>query len=128
MSEAEIKPAAVPASSVEKPDDQFACLQHQIQTLMIALVVTSGVLLVFIWQQMRYAIRDRDALNLMVQPFIQEKAVIDQFLQRAVEYSKTHPDFVPLLNKYQVPQTMTTGAASNRPAVTAAAPASPPKK
>jgi hypothetical protein len=131
MNEADIKPAAASAPTMEKAEDKFACLQQQIQTLMIALVVTSGVLLVFIWQQMRYAIRDRDALNQMIQPYIQEKAAIDQFLQRAMEFGKKNPDFMPVLNKYQVPQAMSNAAAATpRPTVTAPAPApaTAPKK
>jgi hypothetical protein len=124
MSEAEIKPVAAPA---EKPEDAVAGLQQQIQTLMIALLVCSGVLLVFIWQQMRYAVRDRDLLNQAVQQVVQEKAAIDQFLQRAVDYGKSHPDFVAILNKYQVQQAA-SNAAPSRVVTPATTPSPAPKK
>ncbi|TAK93173.1 MAG: hypothetical protein EPO07_18515 [Verrucomicrobia bacterium] len=126
MSDTEVKPAATPAVTPVKSDDALACLQNQVQTLMIALLVCSGVLLVFIWQQMRYAVRDRDTLTQMVQPVIQEKAFVEQFLQRALEYGKTHPDFMPVLNKYQIPQAMTSNPAPVRPAGTAPAAAPAP--
>lgn len=115
MSEAEIKPFDAPIASAPNADDQIAGLQQQIQTLMIALLVTSGVMFVFIFQQMRYAIRDRDELAQAAQPVLQEKVVIDQFLTRACDFGKAHPDFMPILNKYQIPQAVAAGLIGNRP-------------
>lgn len=57
-------------------------------------------------------------------------APVNQFITQLVDYSRTHPDILPIINKYQLP----TAPASNpgavpKPATTAApAPGAAPKK
>jgi hypothetical protein len=50
--------------------------------------------------------------------------VINDFVGKLVEYSKTHPDFNPILAKYGIKPGVATGG----PAPSATAPAALPKK
>src|SRR6185295_16991243 len=95
----------VPAD--EDLKQQCAALQRQITTLLLALVVVSGTLSVFLWRQARYARADLEAVKQpaaqLIQAFDkQDKSRMDNFVARLADYGKTHPDFVPILNKYKI--------------------------
>jgi len=120
------------AGDVEDLKQQCAGLQRQITTLFLALVVVSGTLSVFLWRQAHYT---RIDLNAMKQPaaqiiaaFNQEKPNMDQFLARLGDYGRTHPDFVPILNKYKIPAATAPIRTSSPPATVTPKPAAPPKK
>ncbi|MCU0783099.1 MAG: hypothetical protein MUF81_03445 [Verrucomicrobia bacterium] len=135
MNEPETKPATAPQA--EDLKQQCVCLQRQMTTLLLALVIVSGTLSIFLWRQVRYARRDLEAMKppatQMVQEFNQIRPGMDAFLAKVTEFGRTHADFAPILTKYRIP--MTTGAppatvAAPKPAAAkpAAAPASAPKK
>ena len=109
---------------------QCAALQRQVFTLLIALFVVSGTLTVFLWRQARYAQKDIEAVKApaaqLIQAFNQEKPGMDKFVGQLVEYGRTHPDFVPILNKYRIPLTSTPTAVAPATAVPAATPAAVP--
>jgi hypothetical protein len=69
--------------------DQITALRRQMIPLLLALIVVSGTLAVYLWYQSRIV------------------------TQLAV-YGQTHPDFQPILKKYGIP--LTNPVATNHPA------------
>lgn len=129
MSDLETK-TSPPAGELENLSAQCAALQRQVFTLLLALFIVSGTLTTFLWRQARYAQKDLATVKApaaqLVQIFNQEKPGMDKFVGQLVEYGKSHPDFVPILNKYRIP--LTTPAGPVTPAPAGAAPAAAPKK
>jgi hypothetical protein len=126
MNDPETKPVAPEAEDVQQ---QCACLQRQITTLLLALIIVSGTLTVFLWRQKAYARRDLEAMQQpaaqIIQDFNQNQATMKGFVDKIAEYGRTHPDFMPILTKYRIP--VPTGAPPA--AATAPKPAAPaPKK
>lgn len=119
----------VPAPETEALKQQCAALQRQVTTLLVGLFIVSGTLSVFLWRQARYARADLEAVKgpaaQLIQGFKQEKAAMDAFVGNLAEFGRTHPDFIPILNKYRIP--LSTGAPPVVPAPNAA-PAPAPKK
>jgi hypothetical protein len=117
MNEPETTPAATETEDLKL---QGACMQRQITILLLALVIVSGTLTVFLWRQVRYARRDLEAMkppaSQMIQEFSKARPGMETFVAKVAEFGRTHPDFVPILSKYRIP--MTTGA----PPATATAP------
>lgn len=129
MSELDIKtpPAPEPADWQE----ERARLERQITFLLVALVILSVTVTVFLWRQVRYAKRDLEMLRpvaaQVIQEFNQKKPEVDSFIARLFEYGRAHPDFVPIINKYQIkPLTGAPPAAATSPAPAAAAPPQQP--
>ena len=134
MDETETKP--MPAF-IEDSQRQGSALQGQVTTLLLATVVLSGILAAYLYVQQRFAIQDREANAQIVGQFVQvfrqqQKPVMDGIVERLREYGKTHPDFLPVLNKYGYGLPPATGApAPSTPlknAVPKPAPAAAPKK
>jgi len=108
-----------PFSSPEPADADLAAelktTQRQLANLMIVLLVVSGTLAIYLFQQVRYVKADMAALQAQSQQLIQAKQVIasynqnnvpamQKFLEQVGEYSKTHPDVLPILAKYGLVQ------------------------
>jgi phospholipase/lecithinase/hemolysin len=121
---------------VADPDDvkqQCAALQRQVTTLLLALVIVSGTLTVFLYIQARHARADLAAVKQPAAQIIQafnrqDKSNIDSFVIRLAEYGRTHPDFVPILNKYKIAVPAVPVTTSAPPATVAPKPAAAPKK
>ena len=102
MNETETKP--MPAF-MEDSQRQGTALQGQVTTLLLATVVLSGILAAYLYVQQRFAIQDREVNTQIVGQFVQvfrqqQKPAMDSIVERLREYGKTHPDFLPVLNKY----------------------------
>ncbi len=121
-----------PELNLNSPSDlagQVAALQRQVFTLLLALIVVSGTLAAYLGYESHHLGRDIAAINQqVVQPYNQKVPVIAKFLNSLVAFGRTHPDFQPLLNKYEIVSLPVTNAAA-RPAPSAAKPATAaPKK
>jgi len=81
-------------------NSEIAALKNQCFTLLMALIVVSGTLTVYLYRQMSITGSDltqAKQLNVMV---TQNEMSIENFLKQLVAYGQTHPDFVPVLKKY----------------------------
>ncbi len=89
-------------------------LRHQLNSAMILLLVVSATMMIFFFRQYSMASKERDALRSQIMEY-QTNGVpaLQDFTRRLQEYARTHPDVLPILNKYGVMQ---------------ATPASAPKK
>lgn len=104
------------------------CVQRQMNTVLIALIILSGTFAIFLWRQTRYIRHDLDALkpaaNAIVQGYNQEKPAVDAFVAKVTDYARTHADFAPIAQKYQL-QLTNSSAPAGKPAAT---PTPAPKK
>jgi hypothetical protein len=82
-----------------------ANLQHQLNSAVVLLLVVSATLTLFFWRQVIVARKDVNAMKLAVAEY-QKTSVptLQDFTRRLQEYGKTHPDVMPILNKYGVNQ------------------------
>jgi len=105
-------------------------LRHLVVSILILLIVVSGTLSIYLLRQWRTTSREVAAIRPQVAQMAgiyqrDEAAWMQDIVKKFTEYGRTHPDFMPLLAKYNLKPTAATGA----PPVTASSPlAAPPKK
>ena len=97
---------------------QVAMLQRQVFTLLLALIVVSGTLCIYLYRQWSLASKDIAALNQQAAPMMatfkqNQKAILD-FENQLVIYSHSHPDFVPVLMKNGINPTVPPSAAPKK--------------
>lgn len=123
-----------PASpNMDELKEQCAALRWQSVTLLIALLAVSGILTIYLYTQARIAKSDletfRAQTSQLVEAYKKDEPVIKQFTARLAEFGKTHPDFAPILAKYQIAvATAATPTTSTPPAASAPKAAPTPKK
>jgi hypothetical protein len=86
--------------------EQISSLQRQVFSLLIALIVVSGTITAYLYQQQRLANKDYIAIAPQAQQLVaaynlNQKLMID-FVNALVGYGQTHPDFRPVLAKYGI--------------------------
>ncbi|MGA3283160.1 MAG: hypothetical protein ABSD57_01710 [Verrucomicrobiota bacterium] len=83
--------------------EQVAALQRQVFTLLLALIVVSGTLTVFLYRQASLTGKDITAIKpqaqQLIQVYKQNLTSMDTFVNQLVAYSQTHPEFRPVLQK-----------------------------
>jgi len=89
--------------------DQVTALRRQVFILLVALVIVSGTVTVFLYRQATLTRRDITAIKPQAQQVIQAFSAnypaITNFVQHLVIYGQTHPDFQQqVLNKYNIAQ------------------------
>ena len=103
--------------------DQIAALQRQVFSLLIALIVVSGTLTVFLYRQSSIAGKDYAAIEKQAEQIVtaynQNQALMVGFVNALVAYGQTHPEFRPVLQKYNIVP---------GPGAPSAAPAAAPQK
>jgi L-fucose isomerase-like protein len=102
--------------------DQIVALRHQVFTLLLALVVVSGTLTVYLYRQASIIRKDVVAIKpqatKIIQEFSHNRVGMENFVKQLTAYGSTHPDFQPILKKYGImPHPADASAA---PAATAA--------
>ncbi len=88
---------------------QIDSLRSLVNTMLILLIVVSGTLNIYFWRQFRSSKADLNTISQTALPAINEYTskggpAIDEFLRKVVDYGKTHPDFAPIMTKYQLNQ------------------------
>jgi len=87
--------------------NQIDALRRQAFMLLLALIIVSGTLTVFLYRQSSLARRDIAAIKpqatQVIQIFNQNLPLIQNFVQQIVAYGKTHTDFQrQVLDKYRI--------------------------
>ena len=98
---------------------ELAALRSQIFTLLVALIVVSGTLTIFLYRQSSLAGKDLLQAEQVSQNLAKNEAGVISFVNQLVAYGQTHPEFVPVLKKYGIAPVA---------GVPAGAPAAAPKK
>jgi len=99
--------------------DQVVALQHQVFTLLLALVVVTGTLASYLWYHSHTLSKDIDGLRpqvvqwrAMLDEFGKDQPTAEAFINQLRAYGVTHPDYQPILKKYGLtPQPLPTPAA-----------------
>ena len=106
-------------------NSEIEALKRQVFSLLLALIVVSGTVTVYLYRQASVSGKDIDAIRpqatQIINAFNQNQALMNSFIGQLVEYGKAHPDFRPVLLKYGI---VPTGTAPMAPA---AAPTAPKK-
>jgi hypothetical protein len=92
---------------------QLDGLRNLIVSLLILIVVVSGTFNIYLLRQWRTTSKDLTAVRPQAAQIIgeyQQKSgpLMDDFLKKIIEYGRAHPDFVPVLNKYNISLTTPT--------------------
>jgi len=87
-------------------DSEIAALRNQVYVLLVALIVVSGTLTVFLFRQTSIARKDIESVRPQAEQVInalnQNKQAIGTFVEQLVAYGQRHPEFVPVLAKYGI--------------------------
>lgn len=112
-----------PAPGVDGNESNSESLQLQLTLQLLALVVMAATMAFFFYMQARRARFDLNALKppamAIIQSFEQEKPGVDTFLAKLAEYGRTHPDFVPIMQKYNFPTNLPVPAPATKATVPA---------
>jgi hypothetical protein len=104
---------------------QYDALRHLVVSMLILVVVISATLNLYLLRQWRSTSRDLDAIRPQAAQMVRDYQtktgpLMNDFVSKLAEYGRTHPDFLPILAKYNLKP------ATNAPAATPAPKA--PKK
>jgi hypothetical protein len=84
-------------------NSDISALRNQIFVLLIALIVLSGTVTVYLYRQASVARKDIEAVKPQAEQVIglfnQNQALMNNFFNAVVVYGKAHPDFQPILLK-----------------------------
>lgn len=81
---------------------EIAALKNQVFTLLVALIVVSGTLTVYLYRQEVLAGKDLAAGRNIEAGMRNNEANFQTFVTRLVAYGEKHPDFVQVLKKYGI--------------------------
>ena len=85
---------------------ELIAIRSQLFALLIALIVVSGTLTVYLYRQASMARKDIDAIkpqaDQVINVFNQNQGAVVTFVNDIVAYGQTHPDFKPVLAKYGI--------------------------
>jgi hypothetical protein len=113
-------------------DLQAQCdsLRHLITSTLILVIVISGTLNIYLLRQWRTTSKDLASIRPQAAGMIaeyQQKSgpLMNDFVNKLTEYGRTHPDFAPILAKYNIKPVAATSVPAAAPTP---APAAKPKK
>jgi len=81
---------------------EISALRNQVFLLLVALIVISGTLTVYLYRQASIMGKDLNASKQMIANVNQNEGVIISFANQLAAYGKTHPDILPVLAKYGI--------------------------
>jgi len=116
METLESKAPAQPGLS--EMQEQFRAMRHLIVSVMILLGVVSGTFNLYLWKRWRDVGRELEAIRPQAPHIAAEVArlqkteipAMQDFLKKITDFGRTHPDFAPILAKYNIKATATTSA------------------
>lgn len=108
---------------------QFDALRHLVVSILILVIVMSGTLNIYLLRQWRSVSKDLAGVRPQAAQMIADYQkvtgpLMTDFVKKLTEYGRTHPDFAPVLAKYNIKPAGSTGAA---PVAPTAPPATPKK-
>jgi hypothetical protein len=81
---------------------ELAALKNQVFALLIALIVVSGTLTVFLYRQVSLTGKDIASGHQVAAMINQNEANLATFINRLVDYGQRHPDYQQVLKKYGI--------------------------
>ena len=105
--------------SSENIDAEIAALKNQVFTLLVALIVVSGTLTIYLYRQASVAGKDLAQGAQLGAKLNQNEAAVKDFVTKLVAYGERHPEFVSVLKKYGIAPVAGVPASSPAPAAPA---------
>ena len=105
----------------DNTNGEITALKNQVFTLLVALIVVSGTLTVYLYRQVSLAGKDLAQGQQLSTVLTQNENAVAAFVTKLVAYGEKHPDFVPVLKKYGI------APVAGFPANSLIAPAAPKK-
>lgn len=98
---------------------QIDSLRSLINTILVLVIVVSGTLNIYFWRQFRSSKTDLNNIVQQASVVVKEYdtkngPAVDEFLKRITEYGRTHPDFEPIMKKYQLNQVKPAAAPAKK--------------
>src|SRR2546421_11860003 len=113
MDEVENKSTIAP--ELEELREECAALRHLVISALVLLLVVSGTFNLYLWRQVRYAHKDLEAVRpgatQIIADYRKASGPMDNFVRQMAEYGRTHPDFAPIMVKYDLKAAFPTSAA-----------------
>jgi hypothetical protein len=82
---------------------EISALKGQLFTLLVALIVVSGTVTVYLFRQAslegKAITASKPQAEQLIKVFNQNQAVVQDFVKQVAVYGQTHPDFRPVLAK-----------------------------
>ena len=108
---------------------EFDALRHLVVSVLILLIVVSGTFSIYLLRQWRTTSKELQAIRPQVAQMVgiyqkDEAPWMQAIKDKLSEYGRTHPDYMPVLAKYNIRPSATTGA----PPTTASPSTAPQKK
>ena len=88
--------------NTEVDSAEISALKNQVFILLVALVVISGTFMVYLYRQASLTGKDVNQLSSMLPAVVQKEQAINGFAGSLVTFGSKHPDFVPVLKKYNL--------------------------
>ena len=92
--------------STENISAEVSALRNQVFILLVALIVCSSTLTIFLFRQASMANKDLEQLKpqatQVINGFNQNQPLVVNFINQLVAYGQAHPDFRPVLAKYGI--------------------------
>ena len=110
---------------------QHDALRHMVVSILILVIVISGTLNIYLLRQWRSVSKDLGVIRPQAAQMIAEYQKVNgpamqEFVKKITEYGQNHPDFAPIMAKYNLKPVVPTNAPP--PAAQPAPPAATPKK
>jgi len=83
-------------------NSEIAALKNQVFSLLIALIVVSGTVTVYLFREASLAGKDLDQAEKLDAVVDQNNNALSNFINTLAVYGEKHPDFLPLLKKYGI--------------------------
>lgn len=109
---------------------QLDAMRHLIVSVLILVLVVSGTLTIYLLRQWRSVSKElavvRPQATKMIEDYQKNSVpLMSDFLKKVTDYGRTHPDYMPILARYNIKPGAATGAP---PATATAPPTAAPKK
>ena len=110
--------------------EQYESLRGLVISALVLLIVLSASFDLFLLRQVKFARAELTAIRPGATQIIADyqsgsARKMDEFVKKMTEYSQTHPDFAPVMAKYGIKVTGSTGAGTTAAAPSAKAASAP---
>lgn len=109
-------------------NSEISAIKNQMFVLLLALIVISGTLTAYLFQQSRVLGYELETNQRLVKNFNQSQPAIATLINQLGAYGMNHPEIRPVLAKYGIQPVSTQPGLTSPTAITPTAPSAAPKK
>jgi hypothetical protein len=124
------KPVSQPIPPEPDPDirEQLESLRHLAIWIMVFVLIVAGAFDLYLLRQVNYTSSELKAIRPLIEDFQKNRQpMMENFLRQLNQYGQTHPDFNPILLKYNLKQQPPQSSVTPAPSLASPAPSTPKK-